>query len=380
MSVRFFIVWLTALGVGAFVSMWVYPVLGVLLALALVSLNVFFPQKQVNLAVVNPASLDDDQEVVDSLQEMGECIEQVVTESVNDLDALHKMEKDALDTLAHSFVSLKGQIEKQQSLVSGLLISGNGSSKHSGQSHMSDFAKSTLDTMNHFVEITVKMSEDSMEMLNRVSALSDAMPALLQTLNDIDTIAKQTNLLALNAAIEAARAGDSGRGFSVVADEVRALSNRSATFSKSIQDNLNQMNADIITLVEDVRKIASKDMTFIMESKQEVQQAIDRLLDKANEDERVTQEMDVIARDLMVAVFNAMRAMQFQDMSSQTIQHTIEEQKHLLFLTAALKNDKKNLDDTALEKSLHAFKDERRRRKSNPVSASSMKSGDIDLF
>lgn len=380
MSVRFFIVWLAALGIGAFVSMWIYPVLGVLLALAIVSLNVFFPQKQVSLGVVNPASLDDDQEVVDSLQEMGECIEQVVTESVNDLDALHKMEKDALDTLAQSFVSLKGQIEKQQLLVSGLLISGSDPSKHSGQSHMSDFAKSTLDTMNHFVEITVKMSEDSMEMLNRVSALSDGMPALLQTLNDIDTIAKQTNLLALNAAIEAARAGDSGRGFSVVADEVRALSNRSATFSKSIQDNLNQMNADIITLVEDVRKIASKDMTFIMESKQEVQQAIDRLLDKAHEDEQVTKDMDVIAQDLMAAVFNAMRAMQFQDMSSQTIQHTIEEQRHLLFLTAALKNEKKNLDDMALEKSLRAFKDERRRRKSNPVSASSMKSGDIDLF
>ncbi|EXJ09796.1 methyl-accepting chemotaxis protein [Nitrincola nitratireducens] len=245
---------------------------------------------------------------------------------------------------------------------------------------MSDFAKSTLDTMNHFVEITVKMSDDSMEMLNRVSALSDGMPALLQTLNDIDTIAKQTNLLALNAAIEAARAGDSGRGFSVVADEVRALSNRSASFSKSIQDNLNQMNADIITLVEDVRKIASKDMTFIMESKQEVQQAIDRLLDKAHADERVTQEMDVIAQDLMAAVFSAMRAMQFQDMSGQTLRHTIDEQKHLLFLTSALKNDKKNLDDTALEKSLFAFKEERRQRKSNPVSASSMKSGDIDLF
>ena len=103
-------------------------------------------------------------------------------------------------------------------------------------------------------------------------------------------------------------------------------------------------------------------------------------MDKAHEDEQVTKDMDVIAQDLMAAVFNAMRAMQFQDMSSQTIQHTIEEQRHLLFLTAALKNEKKNLDDMALEKSLRAFKDERRRRKSNPVSASSMKSGDIDLF
>ena len=385
MKQRRVIVLISGLLVGAAIAYWLNPLLGVLVATVLFSVDSFLETRSAkdNQVIQAASKKETSQYINDDLQAIGLSVEEVVSDTVSDMDALHKMQNDAMNTLADSFSVLKEQIELQQADVARLLY-GDTATNNAQQSHHNErldgFAQSTLHTMNHFVETTVRMSADSMSMLERVSQLSDQMPTLMKTLDDIDNIAKQTNLLALNAAIEAARAGDSGRGFSVVADEVRALSSRSASFSKTIQDNLNQMHHQITTLVDDVSRIASQDMTFILEAKKEVQQAIEQLMQKSEQDKEITMGMEAISQRLMSALFDAMRAMQFQDMSSQTVQHTIDEQKHLLVLAEVLKNELYNVNEEALRLALQTFREERQSRKSNPVSASSMTSGDIDLF
>lgn len=292
------------------------------------------------------------------------------------------MQNDALVTLGVAFNRLKSDLDKQQDLVRSLLYSGQSDQSSDSHKHMSSFAEDTLKTLNNFVETSVQTSADLMEMLERVSELSEGMPELMGALKDIDNIADQTNLLALNAAIEAARAGDHGRGFAVVADEVRALSARSAEFSRTIQHNLNGMNKRIERLVTDVSKIASQDMSFILRAKKEVEGAIELLMEKSASDQLVTQQLEVLSEDLSAALFDAMRAMQFEDMSSQTIQHTASEQKHLLLLVEALKvgADDPHTFHEALRHRVEEFRNARSQRKSNPVSSNSMDSGDIDLF
>ncbi|RUL47897.1 methyl-accepting chemotaxis protein [Lysinibacillus antri] len=97
---------------------------------------------------------------------------------------------------------------------------------------------------------TVKGMEEISEKINELASKSVQIGEIVEV---IDDIAEQTNLLALNAAIEAARAGEAGKGFAVVADEVRKLAERSSKATKEISDLIHTIQANTEDSVEAVQ-------------------------------------------------------------------------------------------------------------------------------
>ena len=115
---------------------------------------------------------------------------------------------------------------------------------------------------SHKGQIQVNQTIDAIEQLSNqlsdvdesINHLTDGCRSIESVSKEISGIAEQTNLLALNAAIEAARAGELGRGFSVVADEVRALAQRTQHSTKEIDNLLNQLVKESDSAIEAMAK------------------------------------------------------------------------------------------------------------------------------
>ncbi|MEG9401725.1 methyl-accepting chemotaxis protein [Vibrio cholerae] len=137
-----------------------------------------------------------------------------------------------------------------------------------------------------------------------VSSLATQINGISSTLDTIRSISEQTNLLALNAAIEAARAGEQGRGFAVVADEVRTLASRSAASTEEIQQVINRLQTESTRAVEAMEKGRSQSDVVVEfsakanQSLTEINSQIDQINDQNIQVATATEEQSTVVEDI----------------------------------------------------------------------------------
>ncbi|MGH8417583.1 MAG: methyl-accepting chemotaxis protein [Pseudomonas sp.] len=114
------------------------------------------------------------------------------------------------------------------------------------------------------VEVMRELAGHMEQAADRIAALDKQSQLIGSIIQSISSIADQTNLLALNAAIEAARAGEQGRGFAVVADEVRQLASRTSKATEEIVD-----------VVKQNQQLAEQAVNVIISGKEQAQQGLE---------------------------------------------------------------------------------------------------------
>lgn len=301
--------------------------------------------------------------------------------SNSELGQVNALLAQAIERLIGNFNAINEQIQHQRNLALTIVTGMTGGP--GGGSNFSDFVEDTSKTLEAFVDNTVQTSKLAMGLVETMDSISAQVAYMQGILGEIEGIAKQTNLLALNASIEAARAGEAGRGFAVVADEVRNLSLRTNQFSHEIRDSMGKVGASLVQAHDSIYVVASMDMNFALQSKQKVQDTLKHIEGINEEMARTAEEINRRAGEVANRVNDAVTALQFQDMSSQLIAHTVNRIATIREMTAGADEAVKSVGDAeAFHNARNRVHEalERNRARLNPVKQESLDSGEVELF
>ncbi|MGI5835914.1 MAG: methyl-accepting chemotaxis protein, partial [Chloroflexota bacterium] len=271
--------------------------------------------QQVTAAMQNMAS--GSQEVSHSSQVTNEAVGHL-TESINAITKGAAEQAQQVRASKAAATEMAVQVDRVAKNADNLAIAGERTKGSAEQGAKA--VQETVDGMEMIMNVVVQVASR----VGELGRLGEKIGAVVET---IDDISEQTNLLALNAAIEAARAGEHGRGFAVVADEVRKLAERAQRETKSIAELIKDVQSGTKEAVVAMEAGSSKVQEGSLKAAQarealdEILMAVSSMSDQVSEIAVAAREMAKGSNSMVEAIENINAVVEKYNASTQEMSH-----------------------------------------------------------
>ncbi|MGI6235828.1 MAG: methyl-accepting chemotaxis protein, partial [Christensenellales bacterium] len=248
--------------------------------------------------------------LVGELSIASEQLQELCKKFSAETDTSAKSSQEIAETISHIAQRTDGQVKACNTAVDEIarlselsnLIASETAKVVSGNVEVQKSLRETLNMIENLVNSIKVTSQENSVTAERVQALKQETDKIGGIITSVESIAQQTNLLSLNAAIEAARAGDAGKQFAVVADEIRKLSVNSQVAAGEINNNIKNISSRIMKLSEEIEssfntvKGEAEQANTTKSSLQTTSQVVENTLESMNHINELTKD-EALATD-----------------------------------------------------------------------------------